>query len=127
MNKSKKTFEVFKYVVLLGMLAPVLYISRYARPVLDDFDYGLFIQPAIKNGINVFGIIKGAWDACCHMYETWQGTYASCFIMPLHPGMISEKLYGLTTWLLVGMLFGSFWLLFYVVKKHFFENNEYNY
>lgn len=124
MNKSKKTFEVFKYVVLLGILAPVLYISRYARPVLDDFDYGLFIQPAIKNGINVFGIIKGAWEACCHMYETWQGTYASCFIMPLHPGMISEKLYGLTTWLLVGMLFGSFWLLFYVVKKQFFENNE---
>ena len=52
MNKSKKTFEVFKYVVLLGMLAPVLYISRYARPVLDDFDYGLFIQPSIEKGIN---------------------------------------------------------------------------
>lgn len=124
MSKSKRMLEIMKYVILLCMVAPVLYISRYARPVLDDFDYGLFIQPYIENGVNIFGIIKGAWEACCHMYKTWQGTYASCFIMPLHPGMISEKLYGLTTWLLVGMLFGSFWILFYVVKKLFFEKKE---
>lgn len=124
MNRSKKIIEILKYFVLLLMLMPVLYISRYARPVLDDFDYGLFVQPSVENGINILGILKGAWESCCYMYKTWQGTYSSCFIMPLHPGILDEKLYGLTTWILVGMLFVAFWLLFKVVKKNCFEKRE---
>ena len=124
MTKSQKVIDWFKYGVLGFMLAPVLYISRYARPVLDDFDYGLYIQDSVENGFNIFGILKGAWESCKHLYETWQGTYASCFIMPLHPGMISEKCYGLTTWILVGMLLGAFWILILTIKKNYFKTKK---
>lgn len=124
MDRSKKIIEILKYFVLILMLVPVLYISRYARPVLDDFNYGLYVQTAVEDGVKILGILRGAWDACCDMYRTWQGTYSSCFIMPLHPGIFSERLYGLTTWILVGMLLGAFWIFFKVVKKNCFEKRE---
>lgn len=120
----KQFKTIYKYITLIFMLIPVLHLSKYVRPAWDDFSYGLYTINAVRNGEGIIAILKGAWNGAVHMYKTWQGTYSSCFIMSLQPGIYNEKIYGLTTWILVGTIFLSFLCFFRAVKKHLFCNKD---
>ena len=120
--KLTSKLNVIKKAILAVMLVPVLYISRYMRPVADDYNYGLKIQGVVESNGSLFEILEAAWNACRRSYETWQGTYSSCFVMPLQPGVYEEKIYGITTWILVGMFFLGFVIFFHVLKKNILKN-----
>ena len=120
----KQFKTIYKYLLLFSMLVPVLYLSKYMRPAWDDFSYGLYTVNAVQNREGIFLILKSAWAGALDTYKTWQGTYSSCFIMALQPGIYNEKVYGLTTLILVGIIFGGFFIFFRTVKKHLFCDKD---
>lgn len=120
-----KVKKYWIYMILFLMLFPTLFVSRYARPVVDDFDYGVYTHEIIQNGGDVFELLKAAIYTCKEVYMTFQGTYSSCFLMSLQPGIFGEELYGITTWILIGLIFCGFFVFFRSLKKHILKDKEY--
>ena len=129
MNKMKKlkkrsSVRAFIFLLMIAALIPVLYLSIYARPMSDDFANGINTSRVIREGGNFGQFMKAAGSTCYHVYLTWQGTYSSCFIMTLMPGIFDEKLYGLTTWIMIGLIYGGFYAVLSVVKKEVLKEQE---
>lgn len=125
MRVKEKIIKYIPYIMLIAMIVPTLYVSMYARPIVDDFDYGLYTHAVVKNNGGVIELIKTAIETCRWVYMTFQGTYSSCFLMSLHPGIFSEELYWLTTWILVCVIFLGFFAFFQSIKRNILKNKEF--
>lgn len=126
-TELKKKFQNYiPYIILLIMLVPVLCVSVYSRPVVDDFDYGEYTHAVVQSGGNIVSIIKAAIYTCYHVYMKFQGTYSSCFLMSLQPGIFNEKIYGITTWLLVLIIFSGFLVLFRGIKRNVIKDSKFS-
>ena len=84
----------------LLFLLPVLLSSVYNRPCADDFNYALGTHAAVLQGEGLGGVLRTAWEQMLSTYRGWQGTYVSCFLFALQPGIWGEEYYALTTGLL---------------------------
>lgn len=101
-------------------MVPVLWVSKYAYPWADDFGYGAEAHLALVKGGSVLGAMVGAFKTMWQTYLEWQGTYTSCFLMAIHPGVFSVKLYHLTgAIMLTAMLVSTFWLVYLALGKVF--------
>ena len=92
------------WAVFLLSLLPLLVIGMYNHPAGDDFAYGLNAHLAWESSHSLWAAIKAAAATVKSYYTSWQGTYSSIFLMSLQPAVISERLYALTTPLMLGML-----------------------
>lgn len=119
---AKKSVKIFYYILPVLCLIPLLYISRYARPIVDDFDYGILTHEAVLQGRGFFGVLQEAFHTTENCYRNFQGTYASCFLMSLQPGIFGEQYYGITTFLMIGIIFLGFGCFFRTMKKHFLKD-----
>ena len=84
--KIKNIYIPLSILMIIFML-PIVLISIYSRPLVDDFNYAIIVHEYVKNGNwNIFGLINKAVDAVMYYYYNWQGTYTSAFVMSLQPG-----------------------------------------
>lgn len=109
------------WAVFLLSLLPLLVIGMYNHPAGDDFAYGLNAHLAWESSHSLWAAIKAAAATVKSYYTTWQGTYSSIFLMSLQPAVISERLYALTTPLMLGMLTCSHLFLFYTIFTHYLK------
>lgn len=91
-------------VLFLISLIPLLRLAFCAHPAGDDYAYGLQAHLAWENTHSLAETLKAAADTVASYYQTWQGTYASIFLMALQPAVFSQRLYPLTTFLMLGIL-----------------------
>ncbi len=124
-EKIAKTIEkinVKKCIVFLIALSivPVLYLSFFSSPSVDDYDFGSRTKAVVETGsFNPIDYIKAASDTVVHYYNSWQGMYSATFVSALQPGVFGEHLYFLTPVImialcLIGFLFTGkrlFWLI----------------
>lgn len=103
-------------VIFVLSLIPLLHIGLYNHPAGDDFASGLLTHLAWKETHSLIETIKAAFETAKNYYMSWQGTYSSAFLVSLHPGIFSERLYILTTPIMLFALISSnaflFWVLF---------------
>lgn len=111
---KKYTMAIYIGIMLISLI-PIMAVSVYAHPTVDDFTYGLFVRRAVEQGGNVIDVIKAACATVAEYYRTWQGTFTASFIFALQPGGFSYDLYFLTTVLMVGALIASTMFTVYTV------------
>ena len=105
--KTVWIITIFIFVLLMISLVPVMTAGRYAHPHSDDFGYSTMTRQAVLDGKGIDGILSAAAQTSETFYNVWQGTYAASFIFSLQPAILSEKIYFLTTVVLVFSLVGS--------------------
>lgn len=122
-SKMKKEPDKWIFRILLAAflisMVPVWYIARYTVPGCDDYTYGVRTHGAWLATGSLLAVLKAAIETTVEYWFNWQGTYSSIFLMTLSPGILSEKWYFLTTFLMTGMLGGSIACLVHVVLKRY--------
>lgn len=102
-DKAKLLSYGMGFVYFLS-LVPILYVSFFSHPVSDDYSYSIAVHNAIiKNG-NVLEVLSAAWSKARDTYFSWQGTFSAVFIFSFQPGIYSQDLYFLTSFIMIGAL-----------------------
>ena len=70
---------------------------------------------------NIGALLKTAAESARSVRETWQGTYLGTILSNVQPGVFSESLYFLTTFILLTAFLLCFGFLFYTVLKILFK------
>ena len=102
MMRRTRTFS-YRALLLLLLLAlavslvPLLLLSRYAVPCLDDFSYGAAAYAAYRESGSVLRAVGAALKQVGAVYFGWQGTFSAVFLMSLQPGVFGVGWYALTT------------------------------
>ena len=94
----KKFIKDNKWLILLVVifilsLVPLLIISKYNHPSVDDYNYSIGTHNILVNGGNVFDLFKGAIDNVINFRKSWHGAYGAVFIMSFQPGIFGEQYY----------------------------------
>ena len=115
-EKSVRSILLFlsiaSVVVLLISLIPILWVSFYEHPLWDDYGYSALVRQAILDGGGFLDVLKAAAQQVKESYVTWQGTFSAIFLFSLQPGVFSENLYFLTTFILViSLLFSTYFFV----------------
>lgn len=106
---SVKQIARLAVILYLLSLVPILMLSGYAYPSADDFGYGAACHQIWLQTHSVFGTLKEAVLTAIDRYDTWQGTFSSVFLFALQPAVWNEKLYFLTTWIMVILMTAGVW------------------
>ena len=112
------------YLVLLALLIflvlPLLQTALYAHPSADDFTYGQNTHHVWEETGSLLAVIAEAVKTAKAFWYSYQGPFASAFFMALHPAVISERLYPLTTVVMLGSMVLSTGVLVNVVFGKYF-------
>lgn len=106
----KNRRNIYLWAVILGAvltLAPLLMLSMYNHPNGDDYGYAFRTFQVWRGSHSVWAVIKEAAATSAEFYHTWQGLYASAFVLALEPGIFGEKYYALTGILMLVIIYGS--------------------
>lgn len=108
MREKKEKIYLWGIIMVTVLAAiPLVLLSQYDHPSLDDYWYGTRTFQIWNDTHSVFEVIKAAAATSAEFYNKWQGTYVSAFIFAMQPGIFGEKYYALTGILTLGIIYGS--------------------
>lgn len=111
---TERLCMIMVFLFILSLI-PLLHLSLYAHPWADDYTYGVKAHLAWEHSRSLWATLQAALENTRDFYESWQGTYSSIIMMSIQPAVISERLYPLTTVLMLGMLIGSHFFMFRIL------------
>ena len=120
--KNTETF-ILKCVIVFFILSliPILLLGIYNVPGSDDYSYGAMAHQAWKNTHSYIQTLIASFRQSVDFYSRWQGTYGSCFLMSLNPGIISPNLSFLVPFIMIILCVSSTLLLFHEIFCHYFK------
>lgn len=101
---GKKAMAIILTALFFLALIPLLQLSVYTRPVLDDFSYSCNTARTWRETGSLLQVLSTAADEVVYINQTWQGTFSAIFLFSLQPGIFSDRLYFLTTLIMLGAL-----------------------
>ncbi len=108
-NIEKVDIKLCIAVFIIMITLPILYISFFSFPSVDDYDYSMKTHSIIESGsVGAGSLITAASETVNHFYNNWQGHYIASFLMSFQPGVFGEQYYFLTTWLLIAITLATF-------------------
>ena len=117
-KKILNTFIVILAVGLLISIIPIVVSSVYSHPVADDFGFSEKVYRAVKDGGGFYDILSASFKQVKKTYFEWQGTYAAVFIFSLQPAAFSEKLYFLTSVvMLTSLMVSTVYFSIYIISN----------
>lgn len=102
-------------ILLLIALIPLIMVGRYAHPWADDYSYCAYTNTTWQNSHSIGVVLEAAFQKVKETYNTWQGTFASAFLMCLCPIIWGEEMYALTPVIMLSSIVISHFFLLYVV------------
>lgn len=120
MKKENQTYHVMILIILFFLL-PIVIAGIYNHPSVDDYSYSYLTYQTVKQNGNVFELLQSALKTSKIFMETWQGLYTSAVILALQPGIFGEKFYGLTTLIVLIILFLGIDILFKTIYQSIFK------
>ncbi|HAP21401.1 MAG TPA: hypothetical protein DCR27_08980 [Lachnospiraceae bacterium] len=102
-------------ILLLLSLIPILLLEKYNFPSADDFGYSALTRHAWLETHNIASVFAAAFYKVADIYQNWQGTWSSVFLMTLQPGIFGDRFYWITTWIMVGAISFSGFYLFHTI------------
>lgn len=112
-----KKYEKFMLALMVLVLIPMLAVAIYSRPFADDFGYSATVHHVWQQSHSLIGIIKAMIDEVREVYYSWQGSFSALALFAIQPAAFSEKMYGLSTVILVGFfVFGNYYFFSRVIK-----------
>ena len=113
-NKSGKLLTI----LLCLSLIPMLVIAIYARPFVDDYGYSTRTHDAWQSTHSIIAVLGAMGKEVVEAYHTWQGSFSAIAVFSLQPGIISERVYGLSTLILVALfLLGNYLFITALFKE----------
>ena len=109
--KEEKNQERFLWVCFGISLLPILALSFFNHPVMDDFNYGILTHRAFmeNKGLGcVIPILQAAVQRSVNLWHSWQGTFSFAVIGALRPSIFTEKLTFTHTFILLGLFISGF-------------------
>ena len=94
---SYKTLLIIFIFILCAFLLPLLSAGMYAVPCADDYSYGYEAHRVFtETGSPLKAILRGL-EHVGEVYTIWQGTYSAIFLFSVQPAIFGERLYALTS------------------------------
>ena len=116
----KRKHRLVSMLIMFFSLAPFITISVYSRPCADDYGYSYQLYHMVqKNGINIFQLLKKAFEVDIQFYNSWQGLYSSAFLLSLQPGIFGNHYYFIGAISLMIMTFVVFCICSSLIQKAF--------
>lgn len=106
----KHRYTIFCAVAMI-MLLPVLYISRYNLPSVDDYAYSMWVREVLVQGGSFFDAVAEAFDTTMYFMNRWQGLYVSGFLLALQPAVFGLEYAWIGPVMLILLLFVSVYFL----------------
>ena len=100
--------------LVLGAL-PLYAISLYNHPYYDDYGFSAKAHQAWRDTGSVGAVLRAAWESALETRQGWQGTYTGTLLSNVQPGIFSEQLYFIGTFVLLTALIACFLYFFAVV------------
>ena len=100
--------------LVLGAL-PLYAISLYNHPYYDDYGFSAKAHQAWRDTGSVGAVLRAAWESALETRQGWQGTYTGTLLSNVQPGIFSEQLYFIGTFVLLTALIACFLCFFSVV------------
>lgn len=101
-------------------LIPLFWIGKYNFPSADDYTNGSRCYHVWEAEHSVFEVLKEAFSRTIDEWLTWRGCYTSSFFSSLPPSIFGERLYFLTTIIVLLMLtFATIFLFYEILVKGF--------
>lgn len=101
---TQRQLAILAVLAFALSLLPLLVIGLYNHPSMDDFNYGMPVVNALRQGGSFFSVLAAAAQSVAETFHNWQGTYAAVFLFALQPAVFGEAFYPLTTLLMLGSL-----------------------
>lgn len=122
-----KHLSLILIILFIMSIAPLLVISIYNWPSIDDFRFSIQTRQALSaTGFPVLNVIKAAATTVSSSYYQWQGTFSAIFLMALQPNVFSARGYILVPIILLAFLiFATFYLLDTIIIKHLHLERKY--
>ena len=99
---------------MLGAL-PLYAISLYNHPYYDDYGFSAKAHQAWRDTGSVGAVLRAAWESAAKTRQSWQGTYTGTLLSNVQPGIFSEQLYFIGTFVLLTAFIACFLYFFSVV------------
>ena len=97
------------------MVLPMMYISRYVWPSVDDYELSLWTKKAFLETGSLWEVLKQAGAYVIYKYFGWQGSFSSILLMALQPGIFGDEYYWIGVILIIVSLLAGVYLLTYVL------------
>lgn len=125
-KKQADKWSFYGWLLIFGCsMIPLLYLSRFIVPGCDDYSYGVLTHGAWLDTHSLLQVLKAAAKTTADYWHKWQGTYSSIFLMTLSPGILDEKWYFLTPFIISGMLIGGITVLLRtILTKYIWTQTE---
>lgn len=117
--KMQRLFACLCVAVLVLSVLPLYAIAFYNHPYYDDFGLSAPVRRTWTETGSFSAILAAAVENEAATRNRWQGTYTSTFLSSLHPGIFSEDLYWLATFVLLTIFIAGIAFLFGNVFRHF--------
>lgn len=121
---ASRFFKVFAWLCALMLMISVLplyAISFYSHPHYDDYGFSANVRHAWADTGSVLTLLKAAAQSASSVRQTWQGTYLGTILSNVQPGVFSENLYFLTTFILLTAFLVCFGFFFATVLRVLFN------
>lgn len=82
---SMKTLVLCAAALLVLSLIPLYLLGRYNVMCIDDYDFGVRVHDTWMTTGSFWQSVQIAAMQTLERFKSWQGTYASCFLMALAP------------------------------------------
>ena len=100
--------------LVVGTL-PLYAISFSNHPYYDDYGFSAGVHQAWTQEGTLGAVLSAAWESARWTRENWQGTYTGTLLSNVQPGVFSEGLYFLGTFVLLTAMIACFLYFFAVV------------
>lgn len=101
-------------IFLVLSLIPLLVLGRYNVMCIDDYNYGARVHDTWAATGSLMQSAQTAWQQSMDLYQTWQGTFVSCFLMGMCPMNFRYE----TAWLVPVLMIGMFSVSTFVLGRH---------
>ena len=88
---SYKTLLVSLIITFCLLLFPMLYISKWNVPAVDDFANGAEVHQAFLGNKSFVEIILIIVERTKNIYFQWQGTLSAVFLFNLMPALFGDQ------------------------------------
>ena len=108
---SAEKMTVGAAVLFVLSVLPILVLGRYSVMCIDDYNYGVRIHDTWMATGSFVQSVQTAIKQTGQVYQSWQGTYASCLLMALCPMNFSYHIAFIVPVIMIGVFTLSVFLV----------------
>ncbi len=117
--KMQKIFAALCVLALIASTLPLYAIAFHNHPYYDDYGFSAAVHKAWQETGSAKALAQAAFASARNTRMTWQGTYTGTILSNFQPGVFSESLYWVGTFILLTALIVCFAFFFETLFQKF--------